>query len=216
MANRWGNNRNSERFIFLGSRITADGDCSHKIKTLLLGRKAMTNLDRILKSRDITLPIKFCMVKAKVFPVVIYGMWELGHKESWVSKNWCFWTVVLEKTPESPLDCKIKPVNPKGNPEYSLEGLMLKLRLQYFDHLMRKNWLIGKDPDSGKDWRQEEKGMTEDEMVGWHHWLDGHEFEQALGVGDGQGRLACCGPWSWKELYMTEQLNWTELNWTKF
>ena len=126
-------------------------------------------------------------------------------------KNWCFWTVVL-KTLESPLDCKeIKPVIPKRiSPEYSLEWLMLKLKLQYFGHLM---WRadIGKDPDAGKDWRQEEKGPTEDEMVGWHHRLNGHQFEQAPGVGDGQGSLACCSPWGHKESNMTELLNWTEL-----
>ena len=104
-------------FIFLGSKITADGDCSHEIKRrLLLGRKAMTNLDSILKSRDLTLPTKVCLVKGIIFPVVMVWMWELDHKESWVLKKWCFWTVVLEKTLESPLDCKeIKPVNPKVN-----------------------------------------------------------------------------------------------------
>ena len=102
-------------FIFLGSKITADGDCSHKIKRcLVLGRKVMTNLDSILKSRDITLPAKVCLVKAMVFPNHVW-IWELDYKESWVAKNWCFWTVVLEEILESPLDCKIKPVNPKGN-----------------------------------------------------------------------------------------------------
>ena len=132
-------------------------------------------------------------------------MWELDHKESWAPKNWCFWTLTLE----SPLDCKeIKPLNPKGNnPEYSLEGLMLMLKLQYFDHLM---WRADSSEQTlmVKDWRQEEKGTTEDEMVGWHHWPEGHEFEQALGVGDGQGSLVCCSPWSCKELDMTERLNW--------
>ena len=97
------------------------------------------------------------------------------------------------------------------NPEYSLEGLMVKLKLQYFGHLIANSWLTGKDPDSGKDWGQEEKRTTKDEMVGWHHRLNGHEFEQALGVADGQGNLACCSPWSCKELGTTERLNWTEL-----
>ena len=135
-------------------------------------------------------------------------MWELDHKEGWVPKNWCFQTVVLEKTLESPLDSKeIKPVNPKEiRTEYSLEGLILKPKLQYFGHLMC--WLIGKDPDAGKDWRHEEKGTTEDEMVGWHHQLDEHEFEQAPEVDDGQGSLACCSPWRHKELDTTEWLNW--------
>ena len=135
MENRWGN---SDRLYFGGSKITADSDCSHEIRRcLLLGRKAMINLGSTLKSRDITLPTNVRLVKAMVFPVV---MWELDYEESWVPKNWCFSTVVLEKTLESPLDCKeVKPVHPKGNsPEYSLEGLMLKLKLQYFDHLMRR------------------------------------------------------------------------------
>ena len=125
-------------FIFLGSKITADGDCSHEIKRcLLLGRKVMTNLDSIFKSRDITLPTKVHLVKATVFPVVMYGC-ELDYKESWVPKNWCFWTVVLEKTLESPLDCmEIQPVHPKGEqPECSLKGLMLKLKPQHLGHLM--------------------------------------------------------------------------------
>ena len=137
-------------------------------------------------------------------------MWELDHKEVWAPNNWCFWTVMLERTLEIPLDCKeIKPVNPKEiRTEYSLEGLMLKPKLQYFGHLMC--WLIGKDPDAGKDWRHEEKGMTEDEVVGWQHQLNGHESEQAPWVGDRQGSLACCSPWGHKESDTTEQLNWTE------
>ena len=166
-------------FIFGGSKITADGDCSHEIKRcLLLGRKAMTNPDSILKSRDITLPTKVRLVKVLVFPVVMYGC-ELDCDASWAPKNWCFWTVVLDKTLESPLDCKeIQLVHLKEiSLACSLEGLMLKLKLQYFGHLMQKSWLIGKDPDSGRDWGQEEKGTTEDEMAGWHHRLDGHEFE---------------------------------------
>ena len=137
-------------------------------------------------------------------------MWELDYKESWVLKNWCFWTVVLEKTLESPLDCKeIKPVNPKGNQSWIFFGRTdAELKLQYFGHLMQKNRLTEKDPDAGKDWRQEEKGMTEDEMVGWHHWLDGHDFEQALGIGGGQGSLACYRPWDFKVSHMIEWLNW--------
>ena len=100
------------------------------------------------------------------------------------------------------------------SPDYSLEGLMLKLKLQYFSQLMRRNWLIWKDPDAGKDWRQEMKGMTEDEMIGWHHRVSGHEFQSTLEVGDGQGGLACCSPWGPKEWDRTEWLNWTELNWS--
>ena len=155
----------------------------------------MTNLDSILKSRDITLPTKVHIVNAMVFLVVMYG-WRVDHKENWAPKNWCFWTVLLEKTLESPLEGKIKPVNPKEiSPEYWLEGLMLKLKLQYFGHLMWRADSLEKDPDAGKDRRQEVKGTTEDETVGRHHRLDGHEFEQAPGVGDGQGSLVCCHPW---------------------
>ena len=127
-------------FIFLGSKITADGDCSHEIKRcLLLGRKAMTNLDSILKSRDITLPTKVSLVKAMVFPVVLLWMWQLDNKESSVPKNWCLWTVLLDqRLLESPLD--YKSILKEISPEYSLEGLMLKLKLklQYFGHLMRR------------------------------------------------------------------------------
>ena len=171
----------------------------------------MTNLDSILKSRDITLPTKFCLVNAIYdFSSSHVWMWKLDHKESWALRNWFFWTVVLEKTLESPFYCKeMKPVNPKGNnPEYSLEGLMLKL--QYFWPAYGENWLIRKDPDAGKDWRQVEKGVTVDEMVEWHHWLNEHEFEQVLGVGDEQESLAWCSPLGDKESDTTEGLNWTE------
>ena len=114
-------------------------------------------------------------------------MWELDYKESWVLKNWCFWTVILEKTPESPLDCKeIQSIHPKGNQPWIFIGRTdAKAETPIFWSPDAKNWLTGKDPDAGKDWRQEEKGMTEDERVGWHHWLNGHESEQAPGVGDG-------------------------------
>ena len=136
-------------------------------------------------------------------------MWELDHKEGWASKNWCFQTVVLENTLKSLLNCKeIQTVHSKGNiPRYLLEGLMLKL--QYFGHLMWRTDSLEKTV--GKDGRQEEKGMTEDEMVGWPHQLNGHEFDQALGVGDGQGSLVCCHLWGCKELDTTEWLNWTEV-----
>ena len=143
-------------------------------------------------------------------------MWELDYKESWEPKNWCFWTVVLEKTFESPLDCKeIKPVNSKGNQSWIFIGRTgAEAETPILSPPDAKNWLIGKDPGVGKHWRQEEKGTAEDEMVGWRHRVDGHEFEQAPGVGDGQGSLACCSPWGRKESDTTEPLNWTELNWT--
>ena len=198
-------------FFFFRSKIPADGDYSHEIKRpLLLGGKTMTNLDSILKSRDITLLTKVRLVKAMVFPVVIYGCesWTIKKAESqridvfelscWRRLLWVPWTV--RRSIQSIL---------KGiSPEYSLEGLMLKLKLQYFGHLMGRTD-IWKDPDAGKDWRQEDKRSTEDEMVGWHHQLNGREFELTLGVGDGQGCLACCDSWGRKESGMTERLNWT-------
>ena len=141
-------------------------------------------------------------------------MWELDYKESWAPKNWCFWTVVLEKTLESPLDCKeVQPVHRKGNHSWTfIERTDVEAENLILWPPDVKRWLIGKDPDAGKDWGQEEKGTTKDEMVGWHHWLDGHGFGWTPGVGDGQGRLACCGSWGCKELDMIEWLNWTELN----
>ena len=130
-------------------------------------------------------------------------------------KTWCFWTVVLEKTLESTLDCKeIQPVHPKGDQSWGFIGRIdVEVETPIFWPPDAKSWLTGKDPNAGKDWGQEEKGMTEDEMVGWHHWLNGHGFGWTLGVGDGQGGLACCSSWGHKESDTTEQLNWTELNW---
>ena len=157
-------------FLLLGFKITADSDCSHEIKRrLLLGRKAMTNLDSILKSRDITLPTKFCLVKAMFFffPLVMYRC-ALDYEEGWAPKNWCFWTVVLKKTLESPLDCKeIQPVQPKGSKSWILIGRTdADAETPILWPPEAKNWLIWKDREAGKDWRQEEKGTTEDEMVG--------------------------------------------------
>ena len=156
-------------FIFLGSKITADGDYSHEIKRhLLLGSKAMRNLYSILKSRAITLLTKVHYSQDIIFPSS--WMWELDHKESWAQKNWCFQTVVLEKAVESPLGTS--------------EG---------------KSRLFGKDPDAGKDWGQGEKGITEDKIVAWFHWLNRHEFEQTLRDSEGQGTLECCSSWDLKE-----------------
>ena len=141
-------------------------------------------------------------------------MWELDCKESWAQKNWCFWTVVLEKTLESPLDCKeIQPVHPKGDQPWLFIGrtdVEAETPIRWPPNA--KNWLIWKDPDAGKDWGQEEKGTTEDEMAGWHCRLDGHEFGWTPGVGDGQGGLAYCGSWGRKESDMIELLNWIQLN----
>ena len=140
-------------------------------------------------------------------------MWELDYKESWALKNWCFWTVMLEKTLESPLDCKdIQPVHPQGDQSWIFIGRTdAEAEAPLFWPPDVKNWLIGRDPGAGKDWRQVEKGTTDDETVGWHHWLSGHEFEQAPGVSDGQRSLLCCSPWGCKESDTTEQLNWTGL-----
>ena len=162
------NNGNSDNVIFLGSKITADGDYSHEIKRhLLLGRKATTKLDSILKSRDITLMTKVHLVKSMVFPVVMYRFRSWTIKKVWVPKNWCFWVVVLEKTPESPLDSKeIKTVYPKGNQLWIFIGRP-GARAPIFWPPDVKSRLTGKDPDAGKDWRQEEKTMTET------RWLDG-------------------------------------------
>ena len=140
-------------------------------------------------------------------------MWELDHKESWAPKNWCFWTVVLKKTSENPLDCKeIQPVHPKGNQSWIfIERTDAEAEAPILWPPDVKKWLIRKDTAAGKDWRQEEKGTTEDEMVGWHHWLDGHEFEQVPGVGDRQRSLECCSSGGRKEPDTTEGLNWTEM-----
>ena len=155
-------------FIFLVSKITSDGDCSHEIKRhLLLGRKAMIYLGSILES--ITLPTKVHLVKAMVFPVVMYGFWELDYKERWELKNWCSWTVVLEKTLESPLDCKeIQPVNPKGNQSWIFIG---RTTAEGETPILwppdMKNWLLGKDPDAGEDWCW---GGERDNR-GWDGWM---------------------------------------------
>ena len=139
-------------------------------------------------------------------------MWKLDYKEIWALKNWCFLTVM--KTLESPLDCKeIQPVHPKGDQSWVFIGrtdVEAETPLLWPPDV--KSWLIGKNPDAGKDWGQEEKGMTEDKMVGWHHWLNGHGFGWTPGVGDRQGGLACCGSWGCRETWLRD---WTELNWTE-
>ena len=208
MGKQW---KQWETFFSWAPKITADGDCSEIRRCLLLGRKAMTNLDCILKSRDITFPTNVCLVKTMVFPIVTYGCESWTIKESRVPKNWCLWTVVLEKTLESGLDFKeIKPVTPKGNQSWIVIG-STDAKAEEAPILWppdSKNWLTGKDPDTGQDGRQEEKGITKDGMVGWHHWLDGHEFEQAPRVGDGQGSRCAAVHGVTK--------SWTRLsNWTK-
>ena len=169
----------------------------------------MTNLDCILKSRDITWLTKICIVKTMVFLVVMCGCESWTIKKPECQRNWCFWTVVLEKTLESPLDCKeIQPVHHKGDQSWVFIGRTdAEAETIILWPPDAKSWLIGKDPDAGKDWRQEKKGTTEDEMVGWHYWLIGHEFEETLGDVEGQQNLMCCSPWGCKELDITKQLN---------
>ena len=186
-------------FLSLHSKITADGDCHHEIKRwYLLGRKAMTKLDSVLKSRDITLPTKICIIKAMVFPVVMYGCESCSMKvEHWridAYKLWC-WRRFLRVpwTSRRSNQSILKEINP----EYSLDGPMLKLKLQYFGHLMQRAKSLEKRSHRKKE--QEEKGATGNEMVGWHHWLNRHEFEQIQGDSEGQGSLVCCIPWILKE-----------------
>ena len=172
----------------------------------------MTNPDSILKSRNITLPTKIQKVKAMSSSHV--QMWELDQKEGWAAKNWCFQIEVLGNTLESPLDCKkIQPVNIKGNQSWIFIGrIRVEAEAPIFWPPDAKSQVIGKDPHAGEDWRQE-KWTTKDEMVGWNHWLNAHEFEQAPGDGKGQGCLACCSPWGCKELDMNEQLNKKKTEW---
>ena len=220
MTNRWRNSGNSvfqTRFIFWGSKISADCDCSHQIKRCLrLGRKIMTNLDSIFKSRDITLPTKVRLVKAMFFPVVMYGceIWTMKkaeHQRIDAFELWC-WRKLL-RVPWAARRSN-QSILKEMNPGISLEGMILKLKLHYFWPPHAKSWLIGKDSDAGRDWGQEEKAMTEDEMAGWHHGLDRRESEWTPGVGNGQWGLACCDSLGRKESDTTEWLNWTEtLKW---
>ena len=197
--------------------MSVDGHRSHEIKRcLLLVRKAMTNLDSILKSRDVTLPTKVRLVKAMVFPVVMYGCesWTIKKAEQWRTdafELWC-WRRLL-RVPWTARRSNQFILKDNISPGCSLEGLILKLKTPILWPADVKSWLIWKDSDAGRDWGQEEKGTTEDEMAGWHHWLDGREWEWAPGVGDGQGGLACCDSWGRKE--STWLSDWTELNWTE-
>ena len=213
MANRWRNSGNSGRLYFLGLL----NHCRWWLqpwnkKTLTPWKKSYDQPRQHIKKQRHYFTNKRLSSQGYGFSSSHVWMWELDYKESWVVKNWCFWTVVLEKTLESPLDCKeIQPAHPKGNQYWLFIGrtdVQSETLILWLPDV--KNWLTGKDPDAGKDWRQEEKGMTEDEMVKWHHRLNGHEFEWTLGVGDGQGGLACCSPRGRKESDMTERLNWTE------
>ena len=193
-------------------KVTEDGDCSHEIKILAPWKKSYGQPRQHNKKQRHHFADKGPSGQGYGFSSGHVWMWQLDCKESWALKNWCFWTVVLEKTLESPLDRKeIQPVHPKGN----LSWVFIGRTEAEAEALILwppdvNNWLFGKDPDAEKDWRWE-KGTTEDEMVGWHHPLEGHEFEQALGDGDGQGGLACCSPRGLKESDTTEQVNWCVL-----
>ena len=203
-------------FIYLGSKIIADGDCRNEIKRgLLLGRKVMTNLDSILKSRDITLPTKVHLVKAMAFPVVMYGCesWTTKKAEHWkidAFELWC-WRRLLQVpwTARRSNQSILKEINPG----YSLEGLMLKLKLQYFGHLMYRADSLERPLMLGGIGGRRRRGWTEDEMAGWHQRLDGHESEWTPGVGDGRGGLECWDAWAPKESDMTKQLNWALREW---
>ena len=201
-------------FIFLGSQITADGDCSNETKRrLLLWRKATTNLDSILKSRDITLPTKICLVKAVVFPLLMYGCesWTIKKAECWridAFELWC-WRRLFRV----PWTARRSNQSIQGNQSWIFIGRTdAAAAAAILWPPDEKSQLITKDPDAGKDWRQEGKRTTEDETVGWHHWLNEDEFEQVLGDGEGQGTLACCSPWGHKELDMTEWLSKNMIN----
>ena len=194
------------------SKITADGDCSHEIKMLAPWKKTYDQPRQHIKKQRHYFVNNAPSSQGYGFSNSHVWMWELDCEESLALKIWCFWSMVLEKTLESPLDCKeIQPVHSKGNQPWVFfrrNDAEAETPVLWPPHA--KNWLIGKDSNAGRDWGQEEKGMTEDEMAGWHHWLDRHESEWTLGVGDGQGGLACCNSWGCKESDTTEQLNWTE------
>ena len=172
----------------------------------------MTNLDSIIKKQRHYFVNKGPSSQGYGFSSGHVWMWKLDYKECWAPKNWCFWTVVSEKTLEGPLDCKeIQQVHPKGDQSWVFIGRTdVEAETPILWPPDAESWLIGKDPDAGKDWEQEEKGTTEDEMAWWHHWFNGHEFGWTLGVGDGQGGLVCCSSWGRKESDTTEQLNWTD------
>ena len=211
MGKQW---KQWQTLYFGASKITTDGDCNLEIKRrLLLGRKTMTNLDSILKTRNYFVD-KSLSSQSYGFSSGHVWMWELDYKETWALKNWCFWTWCWRRLLRVHWTARryTQSILKEISPEYSLEGLMAEAETPILWPPDAKNWLIGKDPDAGKDWGQEEKGTTEGEMAGWHHWLNGHEFEETPGVRDGQGGLVCCSPWGRKESDMTEQLNWTEPN----
>ena len=211
MANRWGNSGNKWlTLLFWAPKSLQMVNAAMKLKDAYsLEGKLWPTRQHIRKQRHY-FANKGPSSQGYGFSCGHVWMWELDYKEGWVPKNWCFWTVVLEMTLESPLDCKeIQPVHSKGDqPWVFIERADVEAEATILWPPDAKSWFIGKDPDAGKDWGQEEKGTTEDEMVAWYHQLNGHGFGWTLGVGDGQGGLACCGSWGLKESDTTEQLNW--------
>ena len=187
--------------------MTAKCDCSHEIKTLAPWKESYDEPRQHITKQRHYFANKGPSSQSYGFSSSHVWMWELDHTEGWVSKNWFFWIAMLKKTLDSPLDSKeIKPVSPKGNQSWIFIGKTdaeAEVPILWPPH--GKSWLIGKDPDAGRDWGQEEKGTTEGEMVGWPHWLNGHESEQTSGVGERQGSLVCCSLWDHKESDMTEQ-----------
>ena len=215
MGNKWGNGGNSVRLCFGGLQ----NHCRWWLQpwnyeTLIPWKESYDQPREHIQKQRHYFANKDPSSQGYGFSSGHVWMQKLDCEESWVPKNWCFWTVVLEKTLESPLDCKeVQPVRPKGDQFWVFIGRTdAKVETPILWPPDVKSWLIGKDPDDGRDWRQEEKGMTEDEMAGCHHWLNGRESEWTPGVGDGQGGLACCNSWGCKESDTTEWLNWTELN----
>ena len=210
MANRWETVETVRDFIWGGSKITADGDCNHEIKrSLLLGRKAMTNLDNILKSRGITLPTKVHLVKAMVFPVVMYGCESRTIKKTEHRRIDAFELRCWRRLLRVPWTARRsnQSILKEISPEYSLEGLILKLTRQHFGHPMHRADSLEKTLMLGKIEARRRRRRGRQRIVGWHHRLDGHEFEEALEVGDGQRSLVCCSPWGCKESDVTERLN---------
>ena len=214
MANSWGKLKTVTEFIFLGSKITVDSDCSHEIKRcLFLGRKPMTNLDSVLKSRDITLPTKVYIVQAMIFFSSHVWMWELDCKNGWVLKNWCFWTVMLEKTLESPLDSKeLKPVDPKGNQLWIFIGRTdTEAETPVLCHLMRRANSLEKTLMLGKI-----EGRRRRDDRGWDGWMASPTRWTWVWASSQSwrwtGRPGCCSPWGRKESDTTERLNWTTVS----
>ena len=201
MANGRGESGSSDILFSWAPKPLQIVDCSHEIKTLAPRKKSYDQPRQHIKKQRRYFADKVLSSQSYGFSSSHVWMWGLYCKESWVPKNWCFWTVVWENTLESPLDCKeIQPVHSKGDQSWVLIGRTdAEAETPILWPLDEKNWLIWKDFDAGRDWGQEQKGMTEDEMGGWHHWLNGHEFEKTLGDSEGEGSLVCCSPRGHKE-----------------